>query len=97
MSDHSGEREMMSREKEKTLRITSNAKDRDKIRDKLLTCIAPLDPRSHPADLVNVVTSRVAPETVNAHGAVNIGNEQLVSFEKSWPGGSSALFYPSWY
>jgi len=39
MSDHSGEREMTSREKAKSLRITSSAKDRDKIREKLLTCI----------------------------------------------------------
>jgi len=87
----------MSREKEKPSRITSNAKGIDKTQDKLLTCIAPMDPHSHPADLVNVVTGRVASETVNAHDAVDIGNEQHVSFEKSWPDGFSALFYPSWH
>jgi len=56
MSDHSREREMTSREKEKPSRLTSNAKFRHKIRDKLLTCIAPLDPYGHRSDLANVVT-----------------------------------------
>jgi len=71
---------MTSRKKEKPSRITSNAKDRDKRRDKLLACIAPLYPYGHPADLVNVVTGRIAPETVNAHDELD---------------GFSALFYPS--
>jgi len=52
---------------------------------------------SYPADLVNVVTGRIAPETVNTHDAVDIGNEQLISFEKSRSDGFCALFYPSWY
>jgi len=82
MFDHSGEREVTNHEKEKPSRITSNTKDRDKIR-KRLTCISPL--HSHPADLVNVVTGLISPETVNAHDAVDIGNGQLVSFEKSLP------------
>jgi len=70
--------------------MTSDAKDRDKIR-KRLTCIAPLDLYSHPADLVNVVTGLISPEVVNAHDAVDIGNGQLVSFEKGWPGGFKVL------
>ena len=92
MSDHSGEREVKSHEKEKPSRITSDANDRDKIREKCLTCI---DPYSHPANLVNVVTGLISPEMVNAHDAVDIGNGQLVSFEKSWSDGFSALLYPS--
>ncbi|XP_078661436.1 uncharacterized protein LOC144905583 [Branchiostoma floridae x Branchiostoma belcheri] len=90
MSDDSGEKEVTSHKEEKPSRITSDAKDRDKIRDKLLTCIDPLDPTGHPAGLINVVTGQIAPETVNAHDAVDIGNDQLVSFEKSWPGGFNA-------
>ena len=74
MSDHSGEREVTSHEKAKPSRITSNATDRDKIREKLLTCIDRLDPNAHSADLINVITGRIAPETVNAHDAVDIGN-----------------------
>ena len=42
------------------------------------------------ASLINVVTGRIAPETVNAHDAVDIGNGQLVSLEKSWPSGFNA-------
>ena len=67
MSDHNVEREVTNHVNEKPSRTTSDAKDRDKIRDKLLTCIAPLDPYSHPADLLDVITGRIAPETVNAH------------------------------
>jgi len=69
-----------SREKEKPSRITSDAKDRDKLR-KRLACIAPLDPYSHPADLVGLISH----EMVNAHDAVDIGNGQLVPFESGWP------------
>jgi len=79
-----------SHKEEKPSRIISDAKDRDKIREKLLTCIDPLDPTGHPAGLINVVTGRIAPETVNAHDAVDTGNGQLASFEKSWPGGFNA-------
>ena len=74
---------MTSHKEEKPSRIISDAKDRDKIQEKLLTCIDPLDPTGHPAGLINVVTGRIAPETVNAHDAVDIGNGQLASFEKS--------------
>jgi len=91
MFDHSGEREMTSHIKEKPSRITSNAKNRDKIRDKHLSCIAPLDPYSHLAAFVLVVTGLISSEMVNAHEAVDIGNGQLVSFEKSWPDGFTLL------
>ena len=63
-----------------SLCITSDAKDRAKIRNKILTCIDPLDPNGHSADLVNVVNGLISPETVNAHDIVDIGNGQLVSF-----------------
>jgi len=80
-----------SHAKEKPSRLTSDAKDRDKVR-KRLTCVAPPDPYSHPADLVNVVTGRIALEMVYAHvRTVDIGNGQLVSFEKSWPDGFALL------
>ena len=89
----SGERGVVSLEKDKPSRITSDAKDRDKLR-KRLTCIAPLDPYSHPADLGNVGTGLISPEMVNAYDAVDIGNGQLVSFEQSM---TDLLLYPSWY
>jgi len=94
MLDHSGEREVTGHEKEKPSRITSNTKDRDKIRNRL-TCIAPLHPYSHPAGLVNVVAGLISSEMVNAHDAVDIGNGRLVSFEKACP--VDLHFYPSWY
>jgi hypothetical protein len=90
MSDDSREKEVTTHKEEKPARVTTDAKDRDKIRDKLLTCIDPLDPASHPAGFINVVTGRIAPETVNIHNAVDIGKGQLVSFEHSWPGGFKA-------
>jgi len=81
ISDHSGEREMTSHGKEKPSRITSDAEYRDNIR-KCLTCIAPLDPYSHPADVVSVVIGLISPEMVNAHDAVHIGRGQLVSLKR---------------
>jgi len=38
-----------------------------------------LDQSSQPGNLVKVVTGRIAPETVNAHDAVDIGSGQLTS------------------
>jgi len=46
ISDRGGKREVTSHEKKKPSRITSDAKDRDKIR-KRLTCVAPLDPYNY--------------------------------------------------
>ena len=76
--------------KQKPSRITSDAKDRDKIR-KRLTCIVPLDPYSHPVASINVVTGLISPEMVNARDGVDIGNGQIVSLEKSWPDGLTLL------
>jgi len=84
MSDHSRDRDVTSHKEEKPSHITSGAKDSNKLR-KRLTCIAPLDPYSHSPDLVSVVTGLILPEMVNVHDAVDTGDGQLVSFEKSWP------------
>ena len=61
--------------------ITSDASDRQSLRNALNNCIDPLKPSSHPAELVNVVTGHVAPDKVNVERALEIGTEQMRDFE----------------
>ena len=47
-----------------------------------------MDPDSHPdGTLINIVTGAIAPANVNIDKAVSHGQEQLESFESSWPEG----------
>ena len=69
-------------------RIKYDTHDRLKLREKLITCIDPLDPNSHPnGDLMNVVTGKLSPSCVNAHDSVTIGKKEMAKFESSWPEG----------
>ena len=73
-------------------RIKSDTEDRNKIRDKLLLCIDPLDPNNHPkSSIINIATGRIGPETVNVNDAVKQGRKLMQAFESSWPDG----FYSS--
>lgn len=69
---------------ESQARIVSDGKDREGIRHKLEMCINPLDPGSHPDDIVNIVSGIVGPSTVNVHDFVAIGSEQMSEFEATW-------------
>ena len=44
-------------------------------------------PEEHPLQLVNIVTGRINPETVNVDDTLAIGTLQRQEFESSWPGG----------
>ena len=72
---------------ETTARIRSDAKDRESIRIKLELCIDPLNPSSHPSNIVNIVSGKVADDAVNAQDAVSIGTEAMKEHEKQWPDG----------
>lgn len=53
-------------QKEESLsRIQSDATDREKIRNKLLTCIDPLNPERHRLGLINFVTGCKSQDSVN--------------------------------
>ena len=46
-----------------------------------------MDPTNHPDELVNIVTGKVAPGTINVGLSVQIGTSQLREFEESLPDG----------
>ncbi|KAJ8407765.1 hypothetical protein AAFF_G00268090 [Aldrovandia affinis] len=69
-------------------RVIADAKDRDGLRQKLDTCLHPLDPNEHPGEsIVNITSGKIAPPTVNVDSAVKIGEAMLEDFEKTWPEG----------
>lgn len=72
---------------EAVARIASDAEDRGKIRSKLETCIDPLSPTEHTDGILNIVTGRIGPDSVNADDAVKIGRAQMKEYEDSWPEG----------
>ena len=50
-------------------------------------CIDPLNPSSHPSNIVNIVSGKVADDAVNAQDAVSIGTEAMKEHERQWPDG----------
>ena len=48
-------------------------------------CIDALNPSSHPSNIVNIVSGKVADDTVNAQDAVLIGTEAVKVHERQWP------------
>ena len=73
--------------KEAPARISADQGDRDWLRRKLDVSIDPMDPEKQPANIVNVVNGRIAPESVNVDRAVEIGAQQMGEFERKLPGG----------
>ncbi|KAK3889054.1 hypothetical protein Pcinc_006930 [Petrolisthes cinctipes] len=78
--------------KEETVsRMAYDEKDRTTIREKLELCIHPLKLIEHPQGLVNIVTRKMNPDTVNVENARIIGSQQRQQFESSWPDSISQL------
>jgi hypothetical protein len=55
--------------------------DYQNIRAKLKMSIDPLDPTDHPDEILNIVSGRIAPSSVNVDKSVEIGKAQMVLFE----------------
>ena len=59
-------------------RIQADAKDRAGLRRKLDYCIDPMDSKEHPeGSIVNTVSGKLAPTSVNVENAVMIGETML--------------------
>ena len=43
--------------------------------------------KKHPDAIVNIVSGRVGPSTVNVHNSIAIGKTQMEDFEAKWPKG----------
>ena len=79
--------EVSSHKEENPARVKSDGKERQNIRNKLEVSTDPLDPTDHPDNIVNIVTGRIAPSSVNVDKSVEIGTAQMVLFEETWPTG----------
>ena len=78
----------LKHKEETTGRINSDTQDRESLHHTLSECIDPMDPGSHrDGSLINIVTGAIAPANVNIDEAVSQGQEQLETFESSWPEG----------
>jgi hypothetical protein len=76
-----------SHKEEMPARIKSDLNDRKNIKKKLETCIDPLNPGCLPDNIVNIVSGRISPQSVNADKSVIIGRQQMTEYEASWPQG----------
>ena len=72
---------------EQKSRIVADAADRAAIREKLDRSIDPLSTSNDPEKLVNIVSGRVAPDTVNVDKTLAIGTKQMEDYEGTWPHG----------
>lgn len=79
--------EVSSHKEENPSRVKSDRKDRQNIRNKFEVSMDPLDPTDHPQNIVNIVSGRIAPSSVNVEKSVEIGKAQMVLFEDNWPSG----------
>ena len=62
-------------EEEAKARIQADAKDRAGLRRKLDSCIDPMDSKAHPeGSIMNIVSGKLAPASVNIENAVMIGD-----------------------
>ena len=61
--------------------------DRQVIREKLKTCIDPLNTAGQASALVNIVSGHICTDEVNVHDAVDLGKAQMEEYEASWPEG----------
>ena len=78
----------MTHKEESPSRINRDGDDRQSLRRTLLSCITPMDPDTHvTGSLLNICSGQV----VNVDRALDIGAEQMIQFERSWPYG----FYTS--
>ena len=76
MTDENTQSKVVTTHKEKAkARIAEDKRDRDGIRQKLDTCINPLDYAAHPSGVVNAVSGQIGSTEVNVHNAVTIGTE----------------------
>ncbi len=82
--------EITSHKEELASRVKYDENDRQVIREKLQTCIDPLNTASH---LVNIVTGHICTDEVNVHNAIDLGKSQMKEYEASWPAAQEESSY----
>lgn len=69
-------------------RIAADEVDRIKLRNMLKTCLHPLDSTNISSiDLINIYSGQISSDKVNVPCSMQIGRNQMISFEESWPRG----------
>ncbi len=82
--------EITSHKEELASRVKYDENDRQVIREKLQTCIDPLNTASH---LLNIVTGHICTDEVNVHNAIDLGKSQMKEYEASWPAAQEESSY----
>ena len=80
--DHKDQSVMFHKEEMSSCRV-ADAEDRQKLRDKLQTCIDPLETNEPKGGIVNIVTGKIAPKSMNIDQIVTVGKEQAQQFKPS--------------
>lgn len=70
--------------------VHKEEKIREKIREKLQTCIDPLNPDGHCDGIVDIASGRISPAAVNVDNAISLGEDQMRKYQESWPEGFHA-------
>ena len=85
MKDESRKVSVTVHKEEMPARKQSDAADREKLRERLTTCIDPSNPDDHPNHLVNVVSGKIAAAAVNVDTATSVGTKMMIEYESQWP------------
>ena len=85
MKDRLNNKTTTTHKEKATGRMTSDASDRQKIKEALQNYIDPLATDTDPSGVLNVVTGLHATDKVNANESIKIGREQMTEFESGWP------------
>ena len=69
-------------------RIAADEVDRIKLRNMLNTCVHPLAYADHnPEELINIFSGQISSDKVNVPRAIEIGRNEMITFDESWPDG----------
>ena len=85
MAEEDKPRDVLRHKEEGSSRMQADNTDREKIKNKLLNCINPFAPESHPTGLVNIVTGRVSSDPVNVDSSVQLGQGLMQRYASGWP------------
>ena len=81
MKENDGQTSVTVHKKEMPARKQADAVDREKLRNRLTTCIDSLHPENQPNGFVNIVTGRLSPDVVNVDTSVSTGVKQMKQYE----------------
>ena len=85
MTEGEQQSDVLRHKEEGNSRIQTDNTDREKIKNKLVNCIDPFEPESHPESLVNIVTGQVSPDIVNVDSSLQVSLNIMHTYRNGWP------------